>query len=83
MFSAEGADPYHFLLVLFGVLFADGIAIQQLIIDVVGIVSLLALFLLLYCLFYHSHHYFLEVVQGHQICSYVVSVVVVIILLEE
>lgn len=80
---AEGVDSNHLLLVLFGVLFADGIAIQELVLDIVRVESFLALLLSPHCLLHHLHHYLLQVVVSDQIGSYAVPVVVVVVLFEQ
>jgi hypothetical protein len=81
--AAEGVDAEDFLFVLFGVLLGDRIAIQQLIIDVIGVVSFFGLLLFLDCLFNHFHDNFLEVIQSDEISCDHVSIVVVVIFFEE
>jgi hypothetical protein len=62
MFLAEGVDSDDFLLVLLGILLADGVAIEQFIINIIRVISFLALFLLFDGLLHHLHHYLLQVV---------------------
>lgn len=83
MFPTEGIDAYHFFLVFLCVLLADGIAVQQFVIDIVRIVSLFALLLLFDGLFDHTHDNLLKVVQRHKVSSDDVAVTVVVILLEQ
>lgn len=82
MFARESVDPENFFLIFFGVLLADSIAIKQFIIDIIRIVSLLALLLLFHSLLHHLHYDFLKVIDCHKVSSDHVAIVVVIILLE-
>ena len=83
MLPAKRIDPDHLLLVLLGVLLTNGIAIQQLIFNVIRVETLLALLFPSHCLLHHLHYYLLEVVVGDQLSCDAVSVVVVVVLLEE
>lgn len=62
MFPAKGIDSDNLLLILLRILLADGIAIKQLILDIIRVKPFLALFLPSYGLFHHLHDYLLEVV---------------------
>ena len=83
MFDAESVDSDNFFLIFFSILLADGIAIEQFIVNVVRIVSFLALLLPLYRLLHHPHDDLLQVILSHQVSSDRVAIVVVVVLLEK
>ena len=83
MFSAESINSDNFFFIFFSILLADGIAIEQFIVNVVRIISFLALLLSPYRLLHHSHNDLLQIILSHEVSSNRITIVVVVVLLKK